>query len=150
MIFTENIILNSRNLFYRLADKPITSSLCTKSNVLLYTQEQWNRRIIFILFFCLIETSPSFIDDLLFLFLPPPQSLFVGKPTRWKLNRISFLADWRTYESTLMRKEDILGFTDVHAMCNVFKEPTVNLHLKSLMKCSVVTVTDCVVCTLVS
>ena len=49
-------------------------------------------------------------------FSPPPQSLLVGKLTRWKLNRISFLADWRTYESTLMRKEDILSFTDVQAM----------------------------------
>ena len=59
----------------------------------------------------------------LFLLLFPAQSLLVGKLTRWKLNR-SFLADWRTYESTLMRKEDILGFIDVQAMYNGFKEPS--------------------------
>ena len=121
MIFTENIILNSPNLFYRLADKPITSSLCTKSNVLSCTQERWNRGSNY--FFCMIETSPSFINDLLFLFLPKVCLL----ESQLDGNLIAS-AFWQTgvhttYATTLMRKEDILGFTDwcsSNVQCNVF------------------------------
>ena len=60
----------------------------------------------------MIETSPSFINDLLFLFLPKVCLL----ESQLDGNLIAS-AFWqtgvRTYESTLMRKEDIHGFTDV-------------------------------------